>query len=69
MGNDVIEIKTISPEKGLEQVRVKRAGNFNKLLIVKIDKDFSFEGQFVARRNLSKGPGTHAQAKWTKSDR
>jgi hypothetical protein len=34
LGNDFIEIKTISPEKAGKQVQVKRAGNFNKLLLI-----------------------------------
>jgi hypothetical protein len=66
LGNDFIEIKTISPEKSLEEVRVKRAGNFNKLLIVKINEDFSFEGQIIARKSLSKGEGKHVRASWKK---
>ena len=65
LGNDFIEIKTISPEKNKDQVKVKRAGNFNKLLIVKIAKDFTFEGQLIARKDLSKGEGKHATASWS----
>ncbi len=68
LGNDFIEIKTISPEKNKEQVRVKRAGNFNKLLIVKISKDFTFEGQLIARKDLSKGEGKHATASWSNNE-
>jgi len=64
LGNDFIEIKTISPEKSKEEVKVKRAGNFNKLLIVKISSDFSFEGQLIARKDLPKGEGKHARASW-----
>ena len=64
LGNDFIEIKTISPEKGADEVRVKRAGNFNKLLIIKISKDFSFESKFIARKKLAKGTGKYARAKW-----
>lgn len=37
MGKDWIEIKTISPGKKKDLVMVKRAGNFNKVLLVKID--------------------------------
>ncbi|MEZ9667440.1 hypothetical protein AB4284_07115 [Vibrio breoganii] len=66
LGNDFIEIKTISPEKKKEAVKVKRAGNFNKLLIVKISPDFKFEGQLIARKELQKGEGKHATASWTK---
>ena len=65
LGNDFIEIKTISPEKNSEQVKVKRAGNFNKLLIIKITKDFTFEGQLIARKDLSKGEGKHVTALWS----
>tara|TARA_R110002124_G_scaffold283808_1_gene460261 strand:- start:2877 stop:3449 length:573 start_codon:yes stop_codon:yes gene_type:complete len=68
LGNDFIEIKTISPEKSLEEVKVKRAGNFNKLLIVKINADFSFEGQLIARKNLPKGDGKHVRALWKKKE-
>ncbi|KEI70778.1 hypothetical protein [Endozoicomonas elysicola] len=66
LGNDFIEIKTISPEKNVDEVRVKRAGNFSKLLIVKINNDFSFESQMIHRKNLSRGTGSHARAKWQK---
>lgn len=65
LGNDFIEVKTISPEKNNNQVKVKRAGNFNKLLIIKITKDFTFEGQLISRKNLSKGEGKHAKALWS----
>lgn len=65
LGNDFVEVKTISPEKNKEQVKVKRAGNFNKLLIVKIKKDFTFESQLIARKSLSKGEGKHATASWS----
>jgi hypothetical protein len=64
LGNDFIEIKTISPEKTGEQVQVKRAGNFNKLLVVKITPSFDFEGRFIERKNLSKGDGMHARVSW-----
>jgi hypothetical protein len=66
LGNDFIEIKTISPEKSKEEVRVKRAGNFNKLLLVKIASDFSFEGQLIARKDLPKGEGKYARASWAR---
>jgi hypothetical protein len=64
LGNDYIEIKTISPEKAGDRVQVKRAGNFNKLLVIKITKDFDFEGRFIERKELSKGDGAHARVSW-----
>jgi hypothetical protein len=65
MGNDFIEVKTISPEKDGGKVQVKRSGNFNKLLVIKIDENFGFEGRFLDRKNLSKGTGTHANVSWS----
>jgi hypothetical protein len=65
LGNDFVEIKTMSPEKVGDQVQVKRAGNFNKLLIIKINEKFEFEGRFIARKQLSKGEGTFARAAWS----
>lgn len=64
LGNDYIEIKTISPEKAGEIVQVKRAGNFNKLLVVKITEGFEFEGRFIERKHISKGDGKHARVSW-----
>lgn len=69
LGNDFIEIKTISPEKRVEEVRVKLSGNFNKLLIVKINEDFSFESQIIARKTLPKGNGKHVRASWKKNSK
>mgnify|MGYP000518923188 CR=1 FL=1 len=64
MGDDFVEVKTISPEKGDNRVQVKRAGNFNKLLIVKISKDWSFETRLIDRKTLGKGEGRHARVNW-----
>lgn len=65
LGNDFVEVKTISPEKEGEKVQVKRAGNFSKLLVVKIDINFVFEGRFIDRKNLAKGTGSHASVSWS----
>ncbi len=64
MGNDWVEIKTISPEKGKDKVIVKRAGNFNKLLVVKISEEFEFESRMIDRKKLSKGKGKNASYSW-----
>lgn len=65
LGTNFVEVKTISPEKDGGQVQVKRAGNFNKLLVIKITKDFEFEGRFIDRSQLSKGSGAHARVSWS----
>jgi hypothetical protein len=68
MGNDLVEVKTISPEKGNQRVEVKRAGNFNKLLIVRIDADFNFEAKMIDRRALGKGSGKLAKVSWIRDE-
>ena len=68
MGNDWVEIKTISPEKSNETVTVKRAGNFNKLLIVKISEDFVFESKLIDRKKLKKGKGKNASYSWSSAE-
>lgn len=52
IGNDWIEVKTISPEKTGAKVQVKSAGNFNKLLVAKIDEQFNFDSRLIDRRSL-----------------
>ena len=64
IGNDFVEVKTISPEKSLHTIQVKRAGNFNRLLIVKIDAHFKFDARMVKRSELGKGNGKFARMKW-----
>jgi hypothetical protein len=64
LGNDLVEVKTISPEKIGRRVQVKRAGNFSKLLIVKISTNFEFESRMIDRRELKKGTGKHAHFQW-----
>jgi len=65
LGNDFVEVKTISPEKYGDQVQVKRAGNFNRLLVIKISEKFEFEGRLIERKRLSKGEGTYASVSWS----
>ena len=64
LGNDFDEIKTISPEKSAGRIAVKRAGNFSKLLIVRIDDQFRFEGRMIERRTIGKGAGKMARVRW-----
>jgi hypothetical protein len=64
LGNDFVEVKTISPEKSAHKVEVKRTGNFSKLLVVRINEHFEFEGRMVDRKALGKGPGKVARYSW-----
>lgn len=48
----LVEVKTVSPEKSSDRVLVKSQGNFEQLLIVRIDKDFQFKGKLFERSEL-----------------
>lgn len=57
LGDELIEIKTITPHKQRAFVTVKRAGNFSILAVVKITPDSQFEARFIRRADLPKGDG------------
>ncbi len=65
LGNDFVEVKTITPEKKDDKVRVKRAGNFSKLVVVRISEDFEFEARILDRSKISKGSGKLATVSWS----
>lgn len=48
----LVEVKTISPEKSSDRVLVKSQGDFEQLLIVRIDLDFQFKGKLFDRSEL-----------------
>ena len=60
IGNDYVEVKTISPGKSRESVNVKREGHFNKLVVVKIDENYEFESRMIDRRMLKEENGRFA---------
>lgn len=53
----LVEVKTISPEKASDHVLVKSQGNFEQLLIVRIDRDFQFQGKLFDRGELKGNAG------------
>lgn len=53
----LVEVKTISPEKVSDRVIVKSRGNFEQLLIVRIDQSFQFTGKLFDRSALKGGAG------------
>jgi hypothetical protein len=69
LGNDFIEIKTITPEKKNQKVTVKRQGNFNKLLVIRITEDFMFEARILDRKKMAKGTGKLATVSWSSMER
>lgn len=53
----LVEVKTISPEKASDRVLVKSQGNFEQLLIIRIDRDFQFKGKLFDRSELAGASG------------
>ena len=53
----LVEVKTISPERSGDHVLVKSQGDFEQLLIVRIDRHFQFQGKLVDRSELVGGSG------------
>jgi hypothetical protein len=62
----LVEVKTISPEKASDQVVVKSQGDFEQLLVVRIDKNFEFAGKLLDREHLSGGLGRLLRARLRK---
>jgi hypothetical protein len=59
----LVEVKTISPEKSSDLVLVKRRGNFEQLLIVRIDANFQFTGKLIDRNRLADSGGRFLRAR------
>lgn len=53
IGGKLVEVKTISPEKKSDRVLVKSQGDFEQLLIVRVSKDFEFQGKLFDRSELN----------------
>lgn len=53
----LVEVKTISPEKAGDVVLVKSQGDFEQLLIVRISRDFQFQGKLFDRSDLKGASG------------
>ena len=59
----LVEVKTISPEKASDQVIVKSQGDFEQLLVVRIDENFEFTGKLFDRDELTGGKGKFLRAR------
>jgi hypothetical protein len=59
IGGRLVEVKTISPERESDRVFVKRQGDFEQLLIVRIDRDFQFQGKLFERTELKGSSGKY----------
>ncbi|PZR01079.1 MAG: hypothetical protein DI533_08175 [Cereibacter sphaeroides] len=64
LGNDHVEIKTITPFKNRDVVIVDTSRHFNKLLVVKINKYFQVAGRMIDRKKLPKRGGRFVRIHW-----
>jgi hypothetical protein len=64
LGNDHVEIKTITPFKRNDVVVVDRERHFSKLLVVKINEDFQVAGRMLDRKDLPKRDGRYVRIRW-----
>jgi hypothetical protein len=64
LGNDFVEVKTITPFKRNDTVTLNLNRNFSKILIVRINADFEVQGRLLDRKTLPRPKGHHLRLKW-----
>lgn len=64
LGDDFVEVKTITPFKANDVVTVKASGNFNKLFVVNVNEEFELSYRLIARRELPMPKGGLNQISW-----
>lgn len=64
LGNDFVEVKTITPFKSTPTITLNPKRNFSKVLIVKINSDFEVRGKLIDRKALPKVNGTKLTLNW-----
>jgi hypothetical protein len=64
LGNDHVEIKTITPFKSKDVVVVDTTRHFSKLLVVKINEEFQVAGRMIDRKLLPKRTGRFLRIRW-----
>ncbi len=69
LGNDFVEVKTITPFKKNDCVEVKTSGNFSKLLVVKINHEFELNCRMIDRKELPAAKGGKHKISWSMLDR
>lgn len=68
IGNDFVEVKTITPFKSNDVVELNLKRNFSKVLIVKISADFEVRGKLIPRKSLPKQKGDKLVLAWDHFD-
>ncbi|WP_239024855.1 hypothetical protein [Sphingomonas corticis] len=68
IGNDLVEVKTITPFKANAEVVLNLRRNFSKVLIVRINADFEVAGRMVDRASLPRVRGDRLVLAWDQLD-
>jgi hypothetical protein len=68
LGNNFVEVKTITPFKACDEVNVRLDRHFNKLLIVKVDENFQVSGRLLDRKELPAAKGKRLRVTWKMLD-
>ena len=64
IGNDLVEVKKITPFKSNDRVTLNLTRNFSKVLIVKINEDFDIAARLIDRKALPKTKGSRLVLDW-----
>ena len=64
LGNDLVEVKTITPFNNNDNITLNLKRNFSKVLIVKFDADFEVQSRMVDRKSLPKTKGGMLRLNW-----
>lgn len=64
IGNQFVEVKTITPFKTTDTITLNLKRNFSMVLIVKIDADFEVHSKLIDRKVLPKVKGDWLNLSW-----
>lgn len=64
LGNDFVEVKTITPFKSTDTITLNLKRNFSKVLIVKIDGNFEVQSKMIDRKALPKVKSEQLRLDW-----
>lgn len=62
--NDFVEVKTLTPFRQHDKVTVKKSGNFNKLLLVRISDRFEIASTMLKRKELPHRGEKNLSIRW-----
>ena len=64
LGNDLVEVKTITPFKSNGRVTLNLKRNFSMVFLVKITSDFEVRGKLIPRKALPRVKGDKLVLEW-----